>query len=281
MRESLAPRYLVTVIDITRRKRLEQALREARDSLEDKVVERTRELEAMQQELVQAEKLAALGRMSSAVVHELNQPLTAMRTYLAICRQQLDQPLLLGESLGQVNSLVDRMALITRQLKTFAFRKPERMEPVALGACIDQALSLFRGRLQEQGIELQVERNCDDDRVAGDSARLEQVLVNLIRNGCDAMADRGGPRILSLRLAAEGDWLQLEVGDSGGGIDPSAREKLFEPFFTTKSIGNGLGLGLSIVRSIVRDLGGEIRADNRPQGGAVFSLRLPKYVETA
>lgn len=273
-------RYLVTLIDITRRKRLEQALRDARDSLEDKVEERTRELHSMQQELVQAEKLAALGRMSSAVVHELNQPLTAMRTYVAICRQLLERPEALAGNLDQVNALVDRMAQITRQLKVFAYRKPERLEPVSLCGCIDQALALFRGRVGDEGIELNVSCSVDDDRVAGDSARLEQVLINLIRNACDAMAGTERPRRLDLQLSGEGGWLRLEVRDSGGGIADDAKDKLFEPFFTTKTIGSGLGLGLSIVRSILRDLGGDIDAENRPEGGACFRLRLPSYTST-
>jgi PAS domain S-box-containing protein len=269
--------YLVTVIDISRRKRLEQALQEANETLEAKVIDRTRELQSMQQELLQAEKLAALGRMASAVVHELNQPLTAMRTYVAICRKMLQQPQMLDESLVEVDGLVDRMAVITSQLKTFAYRKPERMEAVSLLSAIEQALALFRGRFAEEQVQVDFSPDIPDDRVAGDSARLEQVLVNLIKNGCDAMLDSREPRQLSLRLRADGGWLELQVADRGTGIAEEALGKLFEPFFTTKHIGSGLGLGLSIVRSIVRDLGGEIHAENPPQGGACFTLRLPQY----
>ncbi|NVK41231.1 MAG: sensor histidine kinase [Oceanospirillaceae bacterium] len=272
-------RFLVTVIDISRRKRLEQALRDARDSLEDKVEARTRELHSMQQELIQAEKLAALGRMSSAVVHELNQPLTAMRTYVAICRQLNERPDLLAGNLEQIDALVDRMALITRQLKTFAYRKPERLEPVSLGDCIDRTLALFGTRFDETGVELSVERCSGEDRVAGDSARLEQVLINLIGNALDAMTDTQGTRRLALRLTSRGEQLQLEVCDSGGGIAEDVLDKLFDPFFTTKSIGSGLGLGLAIVRSILRDLGGDIDARNRAGGGACFRLWLPAWVE--
>ncbi|UTW13193.1 sensor histidine kinase [Marinobacterium rhizophilum] len=270
-------RYLVTVIDISRRKRLERALQDANETLEAKVEDRTRELQGMQQELLQAEKLAALGRMASAVVHELNQPLTAMRTYVAICRKMLQQPQLLSESLDEVDGLVGRMAVITSQLKTFAYRKPERVEAVSLLHAIDQALALFRGRFVEEQVQVDFKPDIADDRVAGDSARLEQVLVNLIKNGCDAMQHTEAPRRLSLQLLAEDGWFELRLADQGTGIDEGALDKLFEPFFTTKQIGSGLGLGLSIVRSIVRDLGGNIRAENTPEGGACFILRLPRY----
>ncbi len=275
------PQYLVTVIDISRRKRLERALQDANETLEAKVEDRTRELQSMQQELLQAEKLAALGRMASAVVHELNQPLTAMRTYVAICRKMLQQPQMLGESLDEVDGLVGRMAVITSQLKTFAYRKPERVEAVSLLQAIEQALALFRGRFVEEQVQLDFCPDIADDRVAGDSARLEQVLVNLIKNGCDAMQQSPAPRRLSLQVAAADGWLELRVADQGTGIDEAAMSKLFEPFFTTKQIGSGLGLGLSIVRSIVRDLGGNIRAENLPDGGACFILRLPQYGQLA
>jgi two-component system, NtrC family, C4-dicarboxylate transport sensor histidine kinase DctB len=275
--EAEQARYLVTVIDISRRKRLERALQDANETLEAKVEDRTRELQGMQQELLQAEKLAALGRMASAVVHELNQPLTAMRTYVAICRKMLQQPQMLSESLDEVDGLVGRMAVITSQLKTFAYRKPERVEAVSLLSAIDQALAMFRGRFVEEQVQVDFRPDIADDRVAGDSARLEQVLVNLIKNGCDAMQHGEAPRRLSLRLLVEDGWLELRVADRGTGIDEAAMDKLFEPFFTTKQIGSGLGLGLSIVRSIVQDLGGTIRAENPPEGGACFILRLPRY----
>lgn len=272
-----ASQYLVTVIDISRRKRLERALQEANETLEAKVEDRTREIKSMQQELLQAEKLAALGRMASAVVHELNQPLTAMRTYVAICRKMVQQPLLLNESLDEVDGLVGRMAVITSQLKTFAYRKPERTEVVSLLGAIEQALALFRGRFAEEEVQVDFSPDIPDDRVAGDGARLEQVLVNLIKNGCDAMQHSSPPRRLALRLSAQDGWLELQVADQGPGIAEEALGKLFEPFFTTKQIGSGLGLGLSIVRSIVQDLGGEIRAENPTAGGACFILRLPQY----
>jgi C4-dicarboxylate-specific signal transduction histidine kinase len=271
----------VTLIDISRRKRLEQALREANESLEQKVVARTRALEEAQAELVQAGKLAALGRMSASVVHELNQPMTAMRTYFAIAEKQLDNPDALVRNLRQQQQLLDRMALITGQLKTFAYRKPERIEPVSLVQVMTQVLRLFRGRFEELALQLHFEPPQPDIKIAGDAARYEQVMINLIKNSCDAMSTRPGEHHLWIiaGMVAD-DRLQLDVRDNGPGIDPEHRNQLYEPFFTTKEVGHGLGLGLAIVHSILRDLGGSIETLEQAEG-ACFRLHIPLYREGA
>ncbi|WP_370298565.1 ATP-binding protein [Pontibacterium sp.] len=278
--------YLVTVIDITKRKRLEHALQQANDQLEHKVLERTQALQEAQQELVQAEKMAALGRMSSAVVHELNQPLTAMRTYLAICRHLLSgEQAQLAENLELIDDLTQRMALITQQLKTFAVNKPEALVPVKPRAALDQSLVLFRDRIQQDGIELQIDSHEPDLEIPGDNARLEQVFVNLIKNACDAMNGQSEAKILQVQIetdqAQPDSWVRISVADSGPGIPPDSLTHLFDPFYTTKAIGDGLGLGLSIVSSIVQDLGGQISAQNRVEGGARFDVILPRLSETS
>lgn len=273
--------YLVTLIDISRRKRLEQALREANESLEQKVVARTQALQEAQAELVQAGKLAALGRMSASVVHELNQPMTAMRTYLAIAEKQLGNPDALVRNLHQQQQLLDRMALITGQLKTFAYRKPERIEPVSLQQVMEQVLQLFRGRFAELSLQLHFDPPRPDVKIAGDAARYEQVMINLIKNSCDAMSGLPGEHHLWITLREYGErYLVLDVSDNGPGIQPEHRAQLFEPFFTTKEVGQGLGLGLAIVHSILRDLGGSIETVDQSDG-ACFRLRVPLYQEGA
>jgi two-component system C4-dicarboxylate transport sensor histidine kinase DctB len=274
--------YLVTVIDITKRKRLEAALQQANDQLEQKVLARTRALQEAQQELVQAEKMAALGRMSSAVVHELNQPLTAIRTYLAICRHLLgsDQPLL-AENMQLIDELTQRMASITQQLKVFAFKKPEKLHPVQPALVLEQSLLLFRERFSTQGLELVTNIEEPALEVAADRARLEQVFINLIKNACDALSAQAESGVLQISIARlQGDkagCVSIMVCDNGPGVAEEHLTHLFDPFFTTKEIGDGLGLGLSIVHSIVQDLGGEIRVRNRVEGGACFEVILPAY----
>ncbi|WP_286238231.1 ATP-binding protein [Neptuniibacter halophilus] len=267
------PQFLVTLIDISRRKGLELALQSANESLEQKVEARTQALKEAQEELVQAGKLAVLGRMSTAVVHELNQPLTAIRNYVAICKQLTAQPEMLAESLLEIEDLTQRMAQITSQLKTYAFKKPEQTRPVSLQLVIEQSLQLFRQRLADEAVQLELNLPAQGLYVMGDNARLEQVLVNLIKNALDAMQEQQR-KVLTIRLKGSARP-ELEVMDTGSGISPQMLPQLFDPFATSKPIGEGLGLGLAIVKSIVRDLGGDISAENREGGGACFRLWLP------
>ncbi|BBB25625.1 sensor histidine kinase [Amphritea japonica] len=284
MKQEISANYLVTVIDITPRKRLERALQEANDQLEHKVIQRTQALKEAQDELVQAEKMAALGRMSSAVVHELNQPLTALRTYIAICRKLIEQnqTAQLDNNLELINDLVSRMSILTRQLKTFAYQKPQHMAPVDPLLVLDQVLNLLRGRLDQQQVELVYPRPDINMLVSGDSARLEQIFLNLITNACDALSEAECPR---LKIQVEHDKAQIKISviDNGVGIDEQSLSHIFEPFFTTKEIGEGLGLGLSIIRSIVRDLQGDIgvasRADSQ-ESYTCFTVTLPLLRQT-
>ncbi|RDL43295.1 hypothetical protein DN730_15070 [Marinomonas piezotolerans] len=267
--------YLATVVDISRRKQLEQALLDANESLEHKVQQRTLALENAQNELIQAGKMAALGRMSTAIVHELNQPLTAMRTYIAISRQLLDEPDMVKENLSLLDDLTQRMAVITSQLKTFAYKKPEQVSPVSLQTAINQTTILLRQRLETDQIELDCSQVDGDHYVLGDNARVEQVLVNLVSNACDALAEQSQKVICMRSEIIDNTHIRFTVDDNGPGIPEAQHSQLFEPFYTTKSMGSGLGLGLAIVAAIVRDLNGTIKVDQSPLGGARFAITWP------
>lgn len=273
MQQHTYHQYLVTLIDISRRKGLELALKSANESLEHKVKERTQALHEAQDELIQAGKMAVLGRMSTAIVHELNQPLTAIRNYVAICRQVMSQPEMLEESLVEMDMLTQRMAQITTQLKTYAYKKPEQRQPVSMQMAVEHSLQMFKQRVTEQEVDIQLLMPEHALYVEGDSARLEQVVVNLIKNSLDAL-DGSVMKQITIQLYEKGSIIVLEVSDSGPGIEPSLLQQLFDPFVTSKKIGAGLGLGLAIVRSILRDLGGEISAENR-EIGAFFRVSLP------
>lgn len=274
------PTYLVTIIDITRRKRLEYALREANESLEQKVQARTQALRSTQAELVQAEKLAALGRMSTAIVHELNQPLTAMRNYLAICKQAQDHPELMQENIALLGGLVDRMALITGQLKSFAYKKPQQMGQADVAALLARALRHMAVRFQEQHISVEYQEPESTVWVAGDAIRVEQVINNLLSNACDALQDRATDRALWLSLKVSEHWVSFKVKDNGPGADEEQLNHMFEPFYTTKQMGEGLGLGLAIVASIVRDIGGRVEVAANDDAGLCFTV-LFRCVESA
>ncbi|MCY1297383.1 Sensor kinase CckA [compost metagenome] len=173
----------------------------------------------------------------------------------------------------RLDDQLERMAALTGHLKTFARKSPGGLrECLDLAEVVDRALLLLDARLRQEQVDLQLDL-VRPAWVRGDAIRLEQVLVNLLRNALDAMA--GQPRReLRVSLAAEPGHWRLRVEDNGGGIAAEHLASVFDPFFTTKPVGEGLGLGLAVSYGIVMDLGGSLEAGNR-DGGACFTLRLP------
>ncbi|WP_122440220.1 sensor histidine kinase [Pseudomonas viridiflava] len=261
--------------------RLARLRERSRDELERLVQERTRDLQTAQDGLVQSAKLAALGQMSAALAHEINQPLTAQRMQLATVRLLLDQGRIeeACKALIPVDQQLTRMAALTGHLKTFARKSPAGLrERLDLATVVDQALLLLEPRLHEEHVEcvLQLSRPA---WVRGDAIRLEQVLINLLRNALDAMRGRT-PARLEIRIEPlEGQW-RLSVVDTGEGIAPENLNSIFDPFFTTKPVGDGLGLGLAVSYAIIHELGGQLSAENHGDG-AVFWFSLPNdFLET-
>jgi two-component system C4-dicarboxylate transport sensor histidine kinase DctB len=244
--------------------------------LQREIAERERvqkNLEVAEQTLAQSSKLAALGEMSAAVSHELNQPLAAMKTYLAgarllLQRKRPDEAL---SSFQRIDDLIERMGAITRQLKSYARKGGEAFEPVDLRACISSALSMMEPQLKARVVKITRTLPRQPVMVMADRIRLEQVLINLLRNALDAIKDVSAPQV-EILLAA-GETATLTVRDNGHGI--ADLDNLFEPFYTTKKPGEGVGLGLAISSGIVGDLGGRLTARNGENGGAVFEMQLP------
>ena len=246
-----------------------------REELEQLVEARTRDLRTAQDSLVQSAKLAALGQMSAALAHEINQPLTAQRMQLATLRLLLDHGRIddAYKALDPLEQMLKRMAALTGHLKTYARQSPSGLrERLDLATVVDQALQLLEPRLQEEAIELTINL-IRPAWVRGDAIRLEQVLINLLRNALDAMLDT--PRKhLEIRIEANQQLWHLTVSDSGGGIREEHLGKIFDPFFTTKPVGDGLGLGLAVSYAIVHEIGGRLTACNHADG-ARFTLTLP------
>lgn len=251
-------------------------LRHLNAQLQREIAERKRvqeDLAVAEQTLEQSSKLAALGEMSAAVSHELNQPLAAMKTYLAGARLLLkrNKPDEALSSFGRIDDLIERMGAITRQLKSYARKGQERLSPVDIGDALTSSLSMMEPQLRHR--QVQINRVLPPDRVfvLGDRLRIEQVMVNLLRNALDATKSVRNPRI-DVILSA-GETATLTLRDNGPGI--ADLDNLFEPFFTTKQPGDGVGLGLAISSGIVNDLGGRLTARNGQNGGAVFEMQLP------
>ncbi|MGY4525906.1 ATP-binding protein [Pseudomonas sp. UBA4617] len=264
---------------LSQRLRLARLRQRSREELKRQVEERTRELRTAQEGLVQSAKLAALGQMSAAMAHEINQPLTTQRMQLETLRLLLDHGRYdeARRALEPLEQMLTRMAALTGHLKTFARNSPVGLrERLDLATVVDQALHLLDARMRSEAVEVALYL-ARPAWVRGDAIRLEQVLINLLRNALDAMADKRYKR-LEIRIEPDGELWRLSVLDSGGGIDEANLAKVFDPFFTTKPVGEGLGLGLAISYGIVHEAGGQLQAENLP-GGARLSLTLPRDLE--
>jgi two-component system C4-dicarboxylate transport sensor histidine kinase DctB len=255
-------------------------LRQLNARLQREIAERQRvqhSLEVAEQTIAQSSKLAALGEMSAAISHELNQPLAAMKTYLAgakllLARNRPEEAL---SSFHRIDGLIERMGAITKQLKSYARKGGDELQPVDLGEAIGAVMSMMEAQLRQRGAQVSVVEPDHPVRILGDRLRVEQVIVNLLRNALDATKGVEEPEIDILLTANES--AVLTVRDNGAGIENL--DQLFEPFFTTKQPGDGVGLGLAISSGIVGDLGGRLTARNSDDGGAVFEVQLPILIE--
>ncbi|SLN62611.1 C4-dicarboxylate transport sensor protein DctB [Roseovarius litorisediminis] len=251
-------------------------LRALNARLQREIAERERvqeNLAVAEQTLAQSSKLAALGEMSAAVSHELNQPLAAMKTYLAGARLLLNRhrPDEALSSFQRIDDLIERMGAITKQLKSYARHSGDTFEPVNMGDALASALSMMEPQLRQGRVKITRALPSEPVMVMADRVRVEQVMINLLRNAMDA-TENVEDATVDILLAA-GETAMLTVRDNGYGINDF--DKLFEPFYTTKQPGDGVGLGLAISSGIVNDLGGRLTARNAAGGGAVFEVQLP------
>ena len=250
--------------------------------LQREIAERERVQETLavaEQTLEQSSKLAALGEMSAAVSHELNQPLAAMKTYLAGARLllQRNRPEEALSSFQRIDDLIGRMGTITHQLKSYARKGSSTLTPVNMGDALNSALSMMEPQLKQRQIRISRALPSQPVMVLGDRVRIEQVMINLLRNAIDATGGVENPEV-DIILAA-GETATLTVRDNGLGIEDL--DQLFEPFYTTKAAGEGVGLGLAISSGIVNQLGGRLTARNAEGRGAVFEMRLPILMDDA
>ena len=235
-------------------------------------------LKQAQADLVQAGKLSALGQMSAGISHELNQPLMAIQQYSENGEKFLARGKVASaaDNMARISQLARRMARIIKNLRAFARQESEPMAQVDLVAVIDAALELTGPGLRRAKIKLVWRAPEVAIWVRGGEVRLGQVMVNLISNASDAMMDSAVKR-LEIKVL-QGDRITVKVRDTGPGI--AAPEKIFDPFYSTKAVGasEGMGLGLSISYGLVQSFGGAIKGQNAPEGGAVFTVELERWI---
>lgn len=248
------------------------------NALLNREIEERRRLESVRQdlqdELIQANKLATLGQIAAGVAHEINQPIAAIRIHADSASLQLQREDHAGalRSLTSIDHLTERVGAITDELR--AFSRKTRSETVAVGVdgAIDGAVLLVAGRLREKGVALDRKRAPEGLSVLAERNRLEQVVLNILQNAIEALDGTPDPAI-ALGVTVKGKHVTIRVSDNGPGIAASVQSKLFTPFTTSKR--DGLGLGLVISRDIVAAFGGELSLEPSPVG-ARFVIRLAK-----
>ncbi len=246
----------------------------------------TRNLETEQQ-LIQASKLTTLGEMSTGVAHELNQPLSVIKTASSFLmkktrKKEIIEDKILLTMLQKIDNNIDRATNIIDHMRQFS-RKPDmEREKIRIDEVIERAFEIFNQQLKIRGIGVvkDIEKNLPE--IMGDPNRLEQVFINLLLNARDAVEEKWqnkaykpGDKKIVLKAKLEKKSIVVEVGDTGPGVSDRIADKIFEPFFTTKEVGRGTGLGLSISYGIIKDCGGRIYVDTRKRDGATFIIKFP------
>ncbi|MBN3563625.1 ATP-binding protein [Aliamphritea spongicola] len=236
------------------------------------------QLSTLQEELVQAGKLAALGQLSAGIAHEINQPLSAIGHYShngvrLIQAGRLDET---EKNLNQISNLTRRATVIITRLKSLARQQQDNFVAVNLQQVVENVLQMLEGDEVRKQTRIDVDFGNLQHQVYADPIQLEQVVLNLLTNALDAIRDQTEKHI-SISCVHNGDRLDIYVRDNGPGISSELGENIFEPFFTTKRRGQNLGLGLSISYNIVKNFGGKLSVDSSSSDGASFCIQLPEY----
>jgi len=246
----------------------------------------TKRLETEQQ-LIQASKMATLGEMATGIAHELNQPLSVIKTASSFSLKKVDkkEPIedaVLFNILAKIDANVDRATKIINHMRQFARKSDMDLEKVQVNHLLERAFEIFSQQLKLRGIKVVWDIEKDLPKINADQSRLEQVFINLLLNARDAIEERWGPREttsgdkkISLRTKLMGRTIVCEVCDTGKGVSRALADKIFEPFFTTKEVGKGTGLGLSISYGFVKDCGGDIQVAPNMTEGACFIVKFP------
>jgi C4-dicarboxylate-specific signal transduction histidine kinase len=230
--------------------------------------------------LLQTSKLASLGEMAGGIAHEINNPLCILANVSTLLRREMDSPapnreralkyLSKGDdTIRRIKDLVDGLRTVSRNSEA------DTMEPVMVSAVVGDTLGICSQKFKSSGVGLTVDYDSQESVISGRTSQVSQVLLNLLNNAFDAVAD-SHVKAVKISVSTMDRFVEMRVIDSGHGIPEEVQGRIFDPFFTTKPAGKGTGLGLSVSLGIVRNHGGELRLEKRDEG-TCFVLRLPRY----
>lgn len=289
--------YVVIARDITEQKEMADLLKLYTENLQQVIEQKTREIDHQHMQIIQSSKLATLGEMATGIAHELNQPLSGIRTRAQLICKEIELGAVGKEQVlhkqNEIIELIDRITHIINHMRIFARQDLTRFAPFNLNQSIQGALSLLGEQLRIHNIEVATDLQENLPPVFGEPLQIEQVILNLISNARDAMDARYEAEIRSTRGRGkyhkrleitldqlhEGE-VRLRIRDNGTGMNAETANKIFEPFFTTKPVGRGTGLGLSISYGILTSHNGRIEVESEPDVGTTFSVHMPVYNET-
>jgi PAS domain S-box-containing protein len=286
------------------RLRDEEALKKARDELEQRVAERTAELRQayeklmretgerakVEQQLRQAQKMEALGTLSGGIAHDFNNILAAIIGFTELVAGHIEKGSRDERHLARVMQASLRGRELVKQMLTFSRQAEQEKKPLRLSGVVKETVRLLRASIPST-IVIKLSVKSESGVILGDPTQIQQVLMNLTMNAAHAMQEKGGTLAIELsdfsvgpsrpdeHSIAPGLYMKLVVRDTGSGISPDIIDKIFDPFFTTKKLGEGTGLGLSVVHGIVRQSNGYITVESQPGKGSSFSVYFPKFTE--
>jgi C4-dicarboxylate-specific signal transduction histidine kinase len=289
-----SPEYFVSVIeDIDEKRRMKESLYKLNNKLEQRVAERTRELSVSNQKLeatlkklyeaeeqmLQAEKMAAMGTFAAGIAHELNNPLTGVLNYIQYTRDKIDDEKLKGY-LDKAEHDTLRAAKVIENMLAYSRRSQPGEEDINIATVIEQSVDIMRPELNREHIALELDLDPALPPVKVNADTLEQVFINLMGNARDAMEGYADKRLYIQALEMANN-IQVSIKDTGGGIPEHVGGKIFDPFFTTKPPGKGTGLGLGLCQRIISNLGGTIRFDSNEGQGTTFYIHIPVINQTS